>query len=232
MLRALERLAERGLALFYRADRHEAHYRRVMEMRALLRSFSGHELTNTVEQGRPIFEQLREISGFDGSQRILDFGCGTAGVGFHFANALTTGTYCGVDISPSALKVARTRMPRGSSCAVHLITDETDLSVFGNFEIIVAQSVFTHCPLAVFRKFLENCSGILEDGGVILANFAISNASGRIAQTDYVFTEQEVLQVAEAMGFAGTYSELWRHPSMAKRSADQPVDRLLVMRRR
>ena len=224
MRRSLERLAEKALTLAYREADHAEHYRRVMLVRSLIRGFAGMPLTNTPEDGLPIYEQLAAIIGFDGTQDILDFGCGEAGVGIHFARALTSGTYHGVDISPPALETADRRLSSMENAKVSLIIQTGD--VHGQFDFIIAQSVFTHCPLSVLGEFLDMARRCLKPKGTAYVTFAVSDMPRQIAQTDYIYSVRQIESVARSRGFNSTIVEEWVHPTQAKRAPDAPVDTL------
>lgn len=233
MYRHIERSAEWILSRFYSPKRHEAHYRRVMKVRAIVRMLSGQSLTNSPESGLPLFKQLSSATGFGGSQNVIDFGCGTAGIGIHFIAALTSGTYTGLDISPDALVVADSRLSSAGNTdryRLETISGTQDIALYGPADIIIAQSVFTHNPLENFATFLNAARSSLAKGGVIATNFAISHIQSQIAQTDFIFTEEDILDVAEHAGFTIERVKSWRHPSQALRSAGSPVDTLYLFK--
>jgi hypothetical protein len=50
------------------------------------------------EQGRPIFQKIRDLSGINQTAKVCEFGCGSLRVGAHFIKSQQQGGYYGLDI--------------------------------------------------------------------------------------------------------------------------------------
>ncbi|MFN3171098.1 MAG: class I SAM-dependent methyltransferase [Hyphomicrobiales bacterium] len=234
MYRYLERAGEWLLSKLYNPSHHEAHYRRVMQLRAAIRKLSGQSLTNTPQDGEPLYNQLVKATGFDGTQRLLDFGCGTAGTGIHFACSMTCGHYIGADISQNALAVAAQRLTdyhANNAADLHYISKSEEIATFGPVDIIIAQSVFTHNPIETLVVFLTAAKSCLSPDGLIAANFAIAETEDRISRTDYIYQTDKLETVVQSCGYNLCKMDNWKHPSMAFRARDAPQDTLYIFRR-
>ena len=225
-MRMIERKLESIGSFLYNSGNHENYYRNVMFFRSIFRKISGNELTNTIEQGRPLFEQISKIANYDGTQKVLDFGCGAGGIGYHFVNSLQpSGSYVGVDIFGGALAIARERLsPVGKSFSLHLINNSKDLCKFGKVDIVVAQSVFTHCPIELFEEFLTNLRNSTHEKTKIICNFAIAEKDFNISNIDYVFRRTTVESSINKLGYNVSEILDWKHPANSVRSADKPKD--------
>jgi SAM-dependent methyltransferase len=100
------------------------------------------------EIGALQFEFLRR-EGLRPDQTMLDFGCGALRGGRHFIRYLDPGRYCGVDISSTVLAVGRrvvaAEQLTAKEPALQLVADTRfDWFVDRLFDVILAQSVFTH----------------------------------------------------------------------------------------
>lgn len=131
-----------------------------------------------------------------GHPRILDFGCGTG----TFTGMLShVGDVVGVELSPAAMRLAKTRMP-GIDFRVGDIF-EVGLQR-SSFDVIVLQEVIEHVDDQA--GLVSRCHDFLKDGGHLILttpNKKIVHKSGAFAKAERTQTLQPIenlLTVAEA----------------------------------
>ena len=127
------------------------------------------------EIGRLQFEYLRS-HGLEPEMRLLDVGCGSLRGGVHFARYLEVGHYYGIDLSQDLLDAGydielrqlglQERVPRSNLLA----TAEFDAVGFGVvFDMLLAQSVFTHLTSNHIRLCLARMADVTRPGSVFFA---------------------------------------------------------------
>src|SRR4051812_13928451 len=119
--------------------------------------------------GRYLAGLLATYAGFDGSQTVLDIGCGTgrAAAGLSARLAAGGGRYLGFDISASAIRYCRRRFAGEPALGfAHLDVRHPDYNPHGSqdelqvvfpgadedFDIALAASVFTHLEMPAVRR--------------------------------------------------------------------------------
>lgn len=226
IVRIVERKFENLGSGFYDSENHEKYYKNVMLFRSIIRKISGNELTNTIEQGKPLYEQIAKIAGYDGRQQVLDFGCGTAGVGYHFVNRLQpSGSYVGVDIFNGALAGAKERLSTTNKpFTLKLVMGSEEITGIGNFDIVIAQSVFTHCPINLFEDFLYNLRNVTHKDSKIVCNFAIGLEESNISKIDFIYRRSTVEESISRMNYNFSEVSDWIHPVNDQRLETQPKD--------
>ena len=119
------------------------------------------------ELGMLQFRFLQQ-QGLEAHHRLLDFGCGTMRGGRHFISYLQQGSYCGVDISASALAYAQQliQTERLENKSPYLFLDHDQSMMFdrlgvASFEFLIAHSVFTHLKVAHINQCLENIKKVM-----------------------------------------------------------------------
>lgn len=119
----------------------------------------------------PSFAWIKKEADFSPGERILDAGCGTG----YLLNFLVDGEKCGVgvDISASAIKLARKRFS-------HLRFFRGDLSKLpfkdGEFDKVVCFNVIEHLEADEQERALEEIKRVLRKGGVLVAGTNIKNS--------------------------------------------------------
>lgn len=163
---------------------------------------------------------LRDVLGLAPDADVLDYGCGTASAGKHIAAYLEAGRYVGVDISPISIERGRAVLA-GHGLADKrpelLVIPGGDLSALGErrFDIIWAQSVFTHLPPEIIETVLAGLRVHLKPGGAVYASVTLASEGEGVLQVapHNWFQEPEALA---ACGRAGGYvmerMEGWSHP--------------------
>lgn len=204
--------------------------------------------------GRTQLDYLK-ARGLRPQDKVLDVGCGCLRAGRHLIDYLEPGNYYGIDANRSLLQAGydveltdeqRERMP-----ANHLRANERFDGDFGvQFDVAIAQSVFTHVTLNQIRLCLFRVAKVVRPGGVFYATFFEKRRSTPIdaifsTEKRPFFTEQDVFwyyrdDIRWAAGFAPWqvhYIGDWGHPhgqkmmQFTRRSDDAPAD-LPPLRRR
>lgn len=101
---------------------------------------------------------------------LLDIGCGSLRAGVHFIDYLAPGRSTGIDISDRILEAGRPLLARGMSEAKspRLIRNRDLRSrefADSEFDFVLAQSVFTHMPLADIEECLASVGRVMRPGG-------------------------------------------------------------------
>src|SRR5690625_3522502 len=108
--------------------------------------------------------------------RFLDVGCGSFRAGRHLIDYLDPGNYYGFDINHAVLEAGyeheltdaqRERLPVGN---VHS-TDRFDADFGVEFDMAIAQSVFTHVSLNHIRLCMYRVAKVMKPGGKFYATF-------------------------------------------------------------
>lgn len=135
-----------------------------------------------LETGRYLAGLLETHAGFDGTQDVLDIGCGTgrAAAGLSARLAAGGGRYLGFDISASAIRYCRRRFAGAPHLGfAHLDVRHPDYNPWGSqdelqavfpcadedFDIALAASVFTHLTMPAVRRYLAETAMALVPGG-------------------------------------------------------------------
>jgi SAM-dependent methyltransferase len=150
---------------------HTEGYRRIMRYR--IKNFGPEQAVGGFDSGigRLQFEFLKE-QGLSPSDTVLDIGCGTLRGGEHFIHYLDAGHYTGMDISEEAIDAGIERLgdlveQKNPTFVVN--DDLTFGEVTGEFDYAIAQSVFTHLPLADIHECLANIDTVVD--GTFYATF-------------------------------------------------------------
>ncbi|SRR6266545_34633 len=135
--------------------------------------------------GRRQFEFLVE-QGLQPHHHLVDIGCGSLRAGVHFVRYLEAGHYHGLDIDPRLIAGGWKEL-RAEGLVdrepVLLVDDAFRLARFGRqFDLALAQSVFTHLPVNPIVRCLREVEKALVPGGRFFATF--NQTDGRLAMTD------------------------------------------------
>lgn len=171
------------------------------------------------EIGRLQFQFLVS-EGLQPTDRMLDVGCGTLRGGRHFIRYLDKGRYVGFDMSPRAIEAAwklvrdeglnpkepRLFLNEGGSLRFESLTGDV-------FDVILAQSVFTHLQEASIQECFANVGNVMAEGGRFYFTFASSEFPTRRSPKDYAYPFSFFEAVASAHGLqAEDVSNRYHHP--------------------
>ncbi|MGE0431357.1 MAG: cyclopropane-fatty-acyl-phospholipid synthase family protein [Planctomycetota bacterium] len=171
--------------------------------------------------------------GLTPTSRVLDVGCGCLRGGVHFIRHLEPGHYFGIDLSESLLQAGydvelaalglQHKLPRGNLIA----TDSFDPAPFGvTFDVLIAQSVFTHLPLNHIRLCLARTAPFVREGGRFFATFflcatdaewmgprpVIDGITTWPASDPYHYTADHIAWCAHGLPWNVTIVGDWNHP--------------------
>jgi SAM-dependent methyltransferase len=114
--------------------------------------------------------------GLEPQHRFLDVGCGSLRAGTQLVDYLAPGNYYGIDINESLIEAGYTReltdgqrakLPRANLRS----TDRFDADFGVEFDMAIAQSVFTHVSLNDIRLCLYRVAQQMKVGGRFYASF-------------------------------------------------------------
>lgn len=174
-------------------------------------------------------------NGLQPSDKLVDVGCGCLRAGRLLVDYLDPGNYYGVDANHSLIQAGydveltdeqRSRLPAGNLRA----NDRFDVDFGTQFDIAIAQSVFTHISLNHIRLCLYRVAKSVRPGGTFYATFF---ARDRDTPLDRIiaphkpkpfFTEKNVFwyypgDIEWAASFSPwkfTYVGEWGHPAHQK----------------
>jgi SAM-dependent methyltransferase len=98
--------------------------------------------------------------------RLLDAGCGPLRSGVHFIHYLDAGHYCGIDINPDFIRVARETAAQDPILHKKLpklehVENFNFPRLEGAFTCVLAFSVLNHCDAPMRRIFFEKISQVI-----------------------------------------------------------------------
>lgn len=125
--------------------------------------------------GRKLAEEFLAESGieFDGSERVLEIGCGIGRMTRYFAERFRE--VHGLDVSEEMVARARQHLAGTANVTLHVGTG-TDLSDFsdGEFDLVFSYIVFQHIPDArITQQYIRDTGRVLRTGGHFL--FQVNN---------------------------------------------------------
>ena len=184
--------------------------------------------------------------------RLVDIGCGPFRAGRHFIDYLEPGNYYGIDANRSLIQAGydvelseeqRARLPVTNLRA----NDRFDVDFGVQFDMAIAQSVFTHVSINHVRLCLYRLAPVMREGGVFYATFFVRSPSTPVdavvpsKRGKPFFNEKNVFwhysgDLEWAAGFSPwryTYVGDWGHPANQKMATFERVaERTPAVRRR
>jgi SAM-dependent methyltransferase len=126
----------------------------------------------------PLQLEFLQRQGLTPRSTLLDLGCGCLRAGIHFVRFLEPGRYYGIDTNASLIRAGlEQELPRAGLgdrlAADHLLVNGAfEGSRFGvAFDYALAQSVFTHLPVAQIGAALRELARCVRPGGRFYATF-------------------------------------------------------------
>jgi len=167
--------------------------------------------------------------GLQPGHRVLDVGCGALRGGVHFVDYLEPSGYYGVDVNESLLDAGyakeltdplRDKLPRDHLRA----TDRFDCDFGVQFDVALAQSLFTHVSLNHIRLCLVRVARAVRPGGRFFATFfevppdhpvdaVLPGRQGRWTERNpFFYYRQDLRWAAEWAPWDFRYIGGWGHP--------------------
>jgi SAM-dependent methyltransferase len=205
------------LRLKHRGD-HVAYYRAVMQD-AIARGettavAADRSSARWRKRGRRQFDYL-VANGLLPEYRMLDIGCGNLRAGRRFINYLDAGNYWGIDISPDSIAGARevVRDEGLTDKAPRLLVVSNlsfDFADDAFFDVVHANSVFSHSPLPVVEQCFAHVGRILTSTGFF--DFTFNRTEGRERSTlgeDYYYRSATLIDAAQRHGLRAEFLDDW-----------------------
>ncbi len=161
-----------------------------------------------------------KAEGLRPDQRLLDLGCGTLRGGRHFIRYLDPGGYTGIDIAPACIAAAeRLVVDEGlADRRPRLILNETRRMDFAQvadaaFDVILAQSVFTHLPGPIIAECFANVGRCMAPDAAFYFTFREAETETRSDEKEFAHPWAFFEGLAAANGFvASDCSARYPHP--------------------
>lgn len=174
------------------------------------------------EIGRLQFDFLIQM-GLKPDHKMLDVGCGTLRGGRFFIQHLNEGNYYGYDISMRALAYAEVSMKESglvSKAPVLFHSFDGFRSAqlrHQKFDMILAQSVFTHLPSDIIEAHFRDLKIVLAPSGSFFFTYDPSESNQVERQVDFLYTHQFFQDLAEKYSLGlQDLSGSYRHPRNQK----------------
>jgi cyclopropane fatty-acyl-phospholipid synthase-like methyltransferase len=149
---------------------------------------------------------------------LLDYGCGALAAGVHFIEYLLPDRYVGVDISAEVLAEGKRRLLSknlmGKRAELHHI-ESGALDVLGNrkFDVIWAQSVFTHMPPEDIHNLLRDIPRHMHASSRFYATFARTDRDNHQERfKDWYYNIESFKNEAVLSNLHMEVMPDWRHP--------------------
>ncbi len=126
------------------------------------------------ELGKLQFDFL-VANGLKPSHKTLDIGCGCLRGGLHYIDYLDTGNYFGLDVNSSLIEAGRREVKEArleGKQPTLLVDDQFNLAKFDEkFDFMISVSVFTHLPINMIVRCLNEVAKHLKPKGVYYSTF-------------------------------------------------------------
>jgi SAM-dependent methyltransferase len=162
---------------------------------------TGKGALETAAQSYLAFRRIYEdqVGPFNGSERVLDFGCGWGRIIRFFLRDVEPENLVGIDIDEVAIAACRdtNHWSQFHQCPVLPPTDFGDAT----FDFVYAYSVFSHLSEEAHLSWLEEFNRILKPQGVLILTTLPRSYIEHGAQADEFSPSQEYLRIYDEGGF-------------------------------
>jgi SAM-dependent methyltransferase len=169
------------------------------------------------EIGRLQFDYLRN-DGLRPDHSMLDIGCGTLRGGRHFIAWLDSGKYTGFEVSSNALAEGSRLMQQEGLAGKHasLVLNAGMGLRFeefkGTFDVLLAQSVFTHLTGPRIEECLANVGRIMHASSRFYFTFLPSSAPSQFGTENFRYPLAFFAAAADRYGFELDARDDYAHP--------------------
>lgn len=152
------------------------------------------------------------------TDRMLEIGCGNLRAGRFFIDYLDPGNYYGIDISPEILLSAQQVIVEDELQAkMPQLVFTTDLTFrflpAGYFNVVNANSVFTHCPIEIIEECLANVSRIMAPDAIFDFTFyRTTDAEYQVYHEDFYYRTETLTGLAAKYGLTARLMDDWLDP--------------------
>ena len=199
---------------------HVGYYRAVMRYKAG-RSLDVAVGSRSPEQGAEFGQlQFRYLveHGLASTDRLLEIGCGNLRAGRFFIDYLEPGNYYGIDISPEILLSAQRVLAENRlQDKVPRLTSTGDLAFaflpVGYFNVIHANSVFTHCPIEIIEECFAHVGRIMAPGAFFDFTFyRTDDTEYQVHREDFYYQTETLTGLAASYGLVARLMDDWLDP--------------------
>jgi SAM-dependent methyltransferase len=153
-------------------------------------------------QGLSTFNFTKLVLGIEPSHRVVDYGCGTLRLGYHYMNYLERGNYFGLDKMPEFLAIGRELAGPliDKSRATVTLCDEAGIQAAkaANPNFIISVSVARHVPDDGLGLYTGNLVALARAAGAkVLFNANLSDSPFRFGNSGW---SRPLSTYEEAMG--------------------------------
>jgi len=196
---------------------HVAYYRAVMQdtvAQGAARAVGNSDRKAWREGGQRQFDYLRS-HGLRPDSRLLEIGCGNLRAGWLLIDYLEPGGYYGIDISPAVLLAAEETVVRMGLTAklpyLVLVDDLTfDLLPDAHFDVVHANSVFSHSPIGVIEQALSHVGRVLKPDGHFDFTFNRTERRERnVLREDFYYRTETLVNLARRCGLDAEFMTDW-----------------------
>jgi SAM-dependent methyltransferase len=152
---------------------------------------------------------------------VLDVGCGALRAGVHLVGYLEPDHYFGLDINSSLIRAGRWELAQAGledKCPPTNLraTDRFECDFGVSFDVAIAQSLFTHIPLAEIDRCLRQVAAVVKPGGRFFASFNGSPPGRRLSRPSTRDPFRHAYDDLAAAGAPGDWTprfiDDWGHP--------------------
>ena len=199
---------------------HVSYYRSVMRYKAtrdLDVAVGSRSHDQWFEFGQMQFDYLAQ-HGLKPSDRVLEIGCGNLRAGRLLIPYLDAGHYYGVDISPEILVAAQQVISddglQGKLPHLTLVTDLTlEFLPVSYFDVVHANSVFTHCPLDIVEQCIASVGRVMKPGAFFDFTFyRADDQEYQVHHEDFYYRTETLTALAAKYGFTARLQDDWHDP--------------------
>jgi ubiquinone/menaquinone biosynthesis C-methylase UbiE len=149
-------------------------------------------------------EHILELAALEGSECLLDAGCGTGMMALRIAARYTGCTVHGIDISPKMIAVARRDAETQGLAVDFRVGSITDMPYpDGSFDVAITNIMYHHLDLAEKRQAVAQIARVLKPGGCyVSAEFgprARNAPQRRLAKGEYTLYPSHLTEAGLAI---------------------------------
>ena len=203
-----------------RSRDHVGYYRAVMRYKAG-RSLDLAVGSRSSEQGTEFGQMQLDYlvkHGLRPTDRVLEIGCGNLRAGRFLIKYLEPGNYYGIDISPEILLSAQQVLAEDQlQDKVPRLTFINDLTLTflpaRYFNVVHANSVFTHCPIEIIEECIAHIGRIMAPGAIFDFTFyRADDEDYQVHHEDFYYRTETLIRLAAKHGLPARLMDDWLDP--------------------